>query len=144
MFSKACEYGIRAVLFITVKSLHGDRTRLKEIANEVGAPEAFTAKVLQKLVKDKILCSSTGPKGGFYLNPEEMERIKLIQIVEAIDGDDIFTKCCLGLRKCSTTRPCPVHHKFKKIRMELIEMLTAMNLHELADSVDGNLAFLKY
>src|SRR5699024_9751309 len=113
MFSKACEYGIRAVLFITLKSLHDERTRLKEITAEIQAPEAFTAKVLQKLVKAGIVNSSTGPKGGFFIDKEKAEELKIIEIVNAIDGDRLFTGCALGLPTCDPEQPCPVHNKFE-------------------------------
>ncbi len=144
MFSKACEYGIRAILFITVKSLYGNRARLKEIAKEIEAPEAFTAKVLQKLAKCGIIHSSTGPKGGFYIKEEEMEHIKLIQVVTAIDGDAIFTGCSLGLPRCDASKPCPMHHKFKGVRDGLIDMLTNTNIANLAHDVEDKRSFLKY
>jgi len=144
MFSKACEYGIRAVLFITLKSLNKERTRLKEIAKEIKAPEAFTAKVLQKLVKQGIIQSSTGPKGGFYIEYERIDEIKLMQVVRAIDGDWILNGCGLGLPRCNEDHPCPVHHRFKDIKADLINMLTTMSVHEMAVDVNKGLAFLRY
>ena len=36
MFSKACEYGIRASTYIALKSLEGTRVSLKEIAEKLG------------------------------------------------------------------------------------------------------------
>ena len=53
MFSKACEYGIRATLFIATRSLDRARVSLKEIASEIEGPEAFTAKILQQLAQNK-------------------------------------------------------------------------------------------
>lgn len=143
MFSKACEYGIRAVLFITVKSLHNQRTRLKEITSEIQAPEAFTAKVLQKLVKSDIVCSSTGPKGGFYMEKDKIDTLKLIKIVEAIDGKLLFTGCALGLPACNSQQPCPVHHRFQDIRADLKHLFSSLSVGELARDVDNELTFLK-
>ncbi len=144
MFSKACEYGIRAVLFVATKCEQDERARLKEISKGIKAPEAFTAKVLQKLAKAGIIHSVTGPKGGFYIEKEEVEQIKLIQIVEAIDGDQLIVGCGMGLPKCDAEHPCPIHHKFKHIRNDLINMLTNMNVNQMAASVDKGTAFLKY
>lgn len=143
MFSKACEYGIRAMLFVIIKSQNNERTRTKEIAEEIEAPKAFTAKVLQKLVKQDILHSSTGPKGGFYVEKEEIQSIKLIQIVRAIDGNGLFEECGIGMKACDESKPCPVHEEFKKIRTNLEEMLSTMSVGEMADKVDDELAFLK-
>lgn len=144
MFSKACEYGIRAVLFIAVQSKNEKRTRLKEIAKEIEAPEAFVAKVLQKLVKQNIVHSSTGPKGGFYMEPEEINQIKLFDIVNAIDGDQIFKGCALGLPKCDENHPCPVHDKFKDIRGSLNDMMKTMDIERMANNIENEIAFLKY
>ncbi len=47
MFSKACEYGIRAAVYVTLQSLEGRRVSVSEIGEEIDAPVAFTAKILQ-------------------------------------------------------------------------------------------------
>ena len=143
MFSKACEYGIRATIYIAVKSLENKRVSLKDIAKEIDSPEAFTAKILQVLSRDGIIDSAKGPMGGFEIDIKKMNKIKLSQVVSAIDGDSIYTKCGLGLKECSAKRPCPVHDQFKKIREELRRMLETTNIHELSLGLKGGLTFLK-
>ena len=49
MFSKACEYGIRAAVYVALQSLDGRRVSVNEIAEEIDSPIAFTAKILQQL-----------------------------------------------------------------------------------------------
>ncbi len=51
MFSKSCEYGLRAVLFIGYKTSEKKKISLTTIATEINSPQAFTAKVLQQLQK---------------------------------------------------------------------------------------------
>src|SRR5690606_13422884 len=94
MFSKACEYGIRAVIIIESYSKNNKKIGIKEICNGINAPEPFTAKILQNLRKLDIINSTKGPNGGFFI--EKDKDIKLIEIVLAIDGDNIITKCGLG------------------------------------------------
>ncbi len=65
MFSKACEYAIRAAIFIASESERGRRSSLKDIAREIDSPEAFTAKTLQKLTRSGIIVSTKGAQGGF-------------------------------------------------------------------------------
>ena len=67
MFSKTCEYAIRAMIFIAQKSKDGSRVRIKEIAKGIDSPEHFIAKILQDLGKKKLLQSIKGPNGGFFL-----------------------------------------------------------------------------
>nr|WP_315158202.1 Rrf2 family transcriptional regulator [uncultured Flavobacterium sp.] len=144
MFSKTCEYGIRATIFIASESYQNKRVGLKDIAKKIDSPEAFTAKILQILSKDNIINSIKGVGGGFEIPRETMRNIKLAQIVNALEGDRVFTGCGLGLTHCSEDHPCPMHEKFKSIRNELAFMLENTNLEELALGIKSGDTFLRY
>lgn len=138
MFSKACEYAIRAVIYITLTSQKSPKVSLKDIAREIDSPEAFTAKILQQLVRGKLVESQKGPSGGFWITEHLSKEIRLSQIVEAIDGDKVYQGCGLGLKECSEKQPCPIHNKFKFVRSTLREMLETTSLYELAHGIkDG-------
>jgi len=143
MFSKACEYGIRATIYIAMQSLEGTRVNLNEIAAAIDSPIAFTAKILQQLVKNDIVESVKGAKGGFQIERLRIDSIKLNQIVSAIDGDKIFKGCALGLSECNDSLPCPVHSKFKEIRDNLERMTKETSIYELATGLEVGLTFLK-
>lgn len=143
MFSKACEYGIRASTYIALQSLEGRRVSLKEIAEEIDSPVAFTAKILQLLSKNKIVDSVKGAYGGFEIDREQMDKLKLSQIVDAIDGDKIYAGCGLGLKECNADKPCPVHDKFVEIRNDLKQMLENTSLFEMTEGLDVGLTYLK-
>ncbi|MBR9845636.1 MAG: Rrf2 family transcriptional regulator [Algicola sp.] len=143
MFSKACEYGIRASIFIAKNSREGRRVSPKEISKEIDSPQAFTAKILQDLVRHKVIKSVQGAYGGFEIDKNKIASIKLSQIVEAIDGNGIYLGCGLGLRECNEHHPCPMHDKFKSIRNDLRDMLETTNLEELATGLKNGEAFLK-
>lgn len=143
MFSKACEYGIRATLYIALRSLDGKRVSLKDIAREIGSPEAFTAKILQQLARNKIVESAKGPIGGFQIQKDKIDSIKLSQVVSAIDGDSLFEGCGLVLEECNASHPCPLHDKFLAIRNSLKEMLERTSLYELATGLEVGLTYLK-
>ena len=143
MFSKACEYGIKASIFIAINSYAGRRVSPKEIAKEIDSPQAFTAKILQDLVRHKVINSVKGAHGGFEIDKNDIPLIKLTQIVNAIDGDTIYNGCGLGLEKCDENHPCPVHDKFKAVRDELKHMLENTTLDELALNITSGTSFLK-
>lgn len=143
MFSKTCEYSIRALIFVAMQSSFHKRVSLNDIAQEINSPVSFTAKILQKLVKSELLSSLKGPTGGFVINEARAGEITLSQIVSAIDGDSIYKGCGLGLENCNELRPCPVHHKFKIVREELRVMLEQTTLKELASGIPDGLTFLK-
>lgn len=143
MFSKACEYGIRASIFITEQSLRGTKVSLKDVAKAIESPEAYTSKILQLLVKNKIINSDKGPTGGFSIAKEELETTTLSAIVSAIDGDKVYTGCGLGLKACNEKKPCPVHHQFKIIRENLKKMLETTTIKSLAMDLKKGNTFLK-
>ncbi|MFC4873410.1 RrF2 family transcriptional regulator [Negadavirga shengliensis] len=143
MFSKACKYAINAMIYLASLPNEQQRAGLKDISKAINSPEAFTAKILQNLVKDELLLSVKGPHGGFMVNGNA-QKIYLAQIVESIDGNMIFTGCALGLKKCSEEHPCPVHHKFKAIKDHLTGMLVTTNLKDVADGVNNGISFLRY
>ena len=143
MFSKACEYGIKAAIYVAVQSLEDKRVSLKDIAKEIDSPVAFTAKILQQLVRNHVMSSVMGPTGGFQIEKGKIDEIKLSQIVDAIDGDAIYKGCGLGLKECNAAKPCPVHDKFAKVRDELKNMLENTSLYELATGLEVGLTYLK-
>ncbi len=143
MFSKACEYGIRASVYIALQSMEGRRVSVNEIAEEIDSPIAFTAKILQQLSRSNIIHSVKGPTGGFEIERENMESVKLNMIVKAIDGDDIYKGCGLGLKECNADKPCPLHDKFVDIRSDLSKMLRNTSLYELAMGLEVGLTYLK-
>lgn len=143
MFSKACEYGIRAAIFIAEHSINGERVGQKAIAAAIDSPEAFTAKTLQILTRNHLISAERGPHGGFFFSPEQLQRVRLSDIVAAIDGESIYRGCGLGLKTCNEKAPCPVHFQFKKIREELRQMLETSTIKDLATGLHAGKTFLK-
>lgn len=137
MFSKACEYGIRALTVIAKEGEMGQRMGIKEVCKAAKTPESFTAKILQNLVKQGILNSQKGPSGGFYMTKSLCD-ITLYEIVVAIDGSEVFYKCGLGLPECDANQPCPLHSKFEIVRDELNNMCRNSTLESLVIELESN------
>ncbi len=139
IFSKKCELALQAVLFLSAQE-EGLAFTAGKISEKIGVPKEFTAKVLQTLVNNGMIGSKKGKHGGFFLK-KSSEKIRLIDIVLAIDGLEIFHKCVLGFKGCSLEEPCPVHDKWGKLREETYKMLSEETLAELRDKtkkkIDG-------
>lgn len=142
MFSKACEYGIRAMLHIARTSKVGTRVGIREISKAIDSPEPFMAKILQDLSRKGLVLSIKGPNGGFYMNAIH-QKISLAEIVTAIDGDQLFNGCGLGLKACNEKKPCPIHYEFKAIRTNLKAMLQSTALEDLTENLEKGLFHLK-
>ena len=142
MFSKACEYAIRSSIYIASQAMSGRRVSLTDVAQKIESPEAFTSKILQKLVKNNIINTVKGPGGGYDVDVDNLEKIKLILIVEAFEGK-VLTRCSLGLNECSDTQPCPFHYKYKPIRERLLHIFENTSLNDLMKGFQDGQTFLR-
>ena len=143
MFSESCKYAVKATLYIAKCAINNERVGLKEIADSINSPVAFTAKILQQLVKEGIIDSMKGPTGGFFIDGNKLNKVSVGHIVRAIDGEEIFIGCGLGLERCNELKPCPLHDDFVKIRMNIKTMLEQTSLKEFANELESGLTFLK-
>lgn len=142
MFSKTCEYAIRAMIFIAQKSADGIKIGIKDISKGIDSPEHFIAKILQDLSRKGLVQSTKGPNGGFFLD-ESSKKNTLADIVKAIDGDKLFTGCGLGLKNCSEKKPCPLHDQFKIIRQKMHDMLQSATVAEFNKELMEGMKYLK-
>ena len=142
IFSKTCEYALRAVFYIAHKTAGGGRVSIKEVAEGINSPEHFLAKILQDLSRRGIVQSAKGPNGGFYFNQVALKR-PLSDVVEAVDGNGIFIGCGLGLQYCSDINPCPLHNEFKDIRNRIQEMLYITTIEEFNENLNLGISILK-
>ena len=136
MFSKACEYSIRAMIFIAQKSKNGHRLGIKEIADGVDSPGHFLGKILTDLSRKGLVLSAKGPHGGFYMDEKCLKR-SLAEVVTAVDGNQLFTGCGLGLKSCNELKPCPIHDEFKIVRNKLKALLETTRIGEFNESLPG-------
>ena len=97
--------------------------------------------MLQTLVKADVICSAKGPTGGFYITAKQKNQ-PIIQIIDAIDGKEVFEQCGLGLSKCSSTHPCPIHNDYKIIRDQFKAMCRQKKVNDLCETVNDGLAYL--
>lgn len=121
IFSKKCEYGIQAVLYLAARNDQGLIVS-DEIAKNLDIPKEFVSKILQSLTESGIINSRKGRVGGFTLG-KSPDQITLLDIVEAIDGLEVFNNCVLGFPECSPENPCPLHDKWGKLRTQAYNML---------------------
>lgn len=138
-FSKTCELGLQAVLFLSINE--GKVFNAEQVSKELKVPKEFVSKVMQILTASGITASKKGKNGGFYLG-KEPRYIRLIDIVEAMDGLDVFKTCVLGFPGCSLETPCPVHDQWGKLREEAYKMLSSKTLEHLKERTINKLSTL--
>lgn len=141
MLSITCKTGIRAVLFLATRLKSGDKYSIQEISTGVEGNEHTLGKLLQQLVKKGVISSSKGPTGGFFMTPEQI-RAPLLNIVLALDGNELFQACGLGLPQCSAAKPCPLHYAYASVRDQLELLFRNNTIEAFSRDISKGAAFL--
>ena len=141
MLSYTCKTAVKAVIYLASKFESGEKVGIVAIAEYLEASEHTVGKMLQTLVKQDVIKSLKGPSGGFYITKVQLKQ-PIINIVEAIDGNQVFKECGLGLSKCSSTHPCPIHDEYKVGRDFIENLFRNKKIIELCDPVKNGLTYL--
>ena len=141
MLTNTCKTAIKAVIYLAARFETGEKSGIREIAEHIDASEHTVGKMLQTLVKQGVINSVKGPTGGFFISKQQRNQ-PIINIVEAIDGRQIFTGCGLGLTKCSAAHPCPIHDEYKAARDLYEKIFRSNRIADLCDPVTNGLAYL--
>lgn len=133
MFSASCHYGLQAMLYIAQRSSEFETIDLNEISEAQQLPKHFLSKILQQLVKGKLLSSTRGPNGGFTLNRSPVQ-IYLIDVIRIMDGLEFFEQCGIGYKECNPEKSCPIHEKFSRQRESVFKLFSETTLNSLSDN----------
>ncbi len=129
IFSRKCGYALRALTHLAESRRV---CRVREISRAQQVPYPYMAKVLQTLKRKGFVRSTRGVTGGYELG-RPAQKVRLIDVLEALDGDQVFRQCIYGLSGCSETTPCPLHEGWKFMRADIEAYLSN---HTIADMVE--------
>ena len=141
MLAKSTEYAIRALVFVQLRNWEGKRPGVVEIAKEIEAPPAFSAKILQTLTRHRLLDSAKGRGGGFFFN-DEQKKLTLYQVIHVMEGDACFHRCGFGLKSCNNDNPCPLHEQYKEVRDKFFDIVQEETIQSLSEKIKKGEAVL--
>ncbi len=124
------DYGIRSVLYLARQPLK-KVSFVNEISEEYKIPRSFLAKILQKLVKAKLVRSYRGVKGGFSLARPAKE-ITMLDVLEAIEGRLALNICIMDKKKCGFSKQCSAHGVWLHAQSKVFDVLKKANFDDLA------------
>ncbi len=133
LYSKTCEYAIRALLYLASKP-KGEYVLTRHVSRETGIPPAYLAKIVRDLAHHKILLSRCGAAGGVALAVEPKE-ISLQRIVLLMDDPAHLKACVMGLDRCSDQNACPLHEVWAAARYKMTRKMQKTTLDTVTKKV---------
>jgi len=129
LYSKACEYAIMALANLSRHNMR-DRFTISMLCENSHIKESYARKAFQALSNGGILQAVSGPGGGyrFAKSPDE---IKLLEVIQCIDGKSCFDQCILGLNFCDNENSCPMHDTWKPLKNQVIYSLQNITLGKI-------------
>lgn len=131
MFSQTSEYAIRAMIEISTRP-DGELVLASDLGDALGIPAHYLSKILQQLVRARVLKSTRGRNGGFGL-ARPAANIKLRDIVAPFEDLKKYEECILGQPVCNEAGACPLHDFWKDVRERYVDELKTKSLHDLKE-----------
>lgn len=130
-------YGIRAALLVASRAEKDPKNYIpiRQISDRLEVSFHYLTKILQILTRAEIMESYKGPNGGVRLG-RPADQIFLKDIIDVLDGEEVFGKCILGLPECLDENPCPLHEKCGQAMGQLRQMFKTTNLAKLVEDSD--------
>lgn len=132
--SQVAKYGLRALLYLVAYPPENQYLSIREISIKLGLSFHFVTKIFRVLTEKGILISYRGPSGGIAL-ARPADQIMLIDIIQALEGEDYFDKCLIGLPHCGVAKPCPVHDFWKDVKIKLQKNFSETSLALLGEKI---------
>src|SRR5262245_6292165 len=138
VYTRSTQYAIRALLYLA-KHSNQQLCRIERIAKQENIPQAFLAKLIQRLVKKNLVHSVRGVKGGIRLNfpPEKITLFMIAESIEEFSGGKMM--CALKDNECSESSPCVLHQSWKEIRDLELAFLNKITIATLMSQKKNNI-----
>jgi Rrf2 family protein len=133
ILSRTSQYAIQALIYLTTQP-RGEWILKRELAQHLGLPPTYLAKILGALSSNGLLYSTRGRRGGFCLR-ENVEHIDLLQVLCITEGAAFGQDCVLGLKECADDTACPMHCNWKPIKARIVRVLGRQTLEILAKGI---------
>ncbi|HVZ17745.1 MAG TPA: Rrf2 family transcriptional regulator [Terriglobales bacterium] len=134
--TKKADYGLIAMKYLAEQPATSAKSA-KEIAEAQKIPSELLAKILQRLVRAKLLVSLQGTNGGYKL-ARDSRTISAFDVIKAIEGPLFITSCVTHKGACEQTSRCTVKEPLQKVSLAIEEVLSKVTIFELAQTGEGS------
>jgi Rrf2 family protein len=131
--SKKADYALLAMRHLAA---HGDRASIsaRELAEAYDIPAELLAKVLQKLVRARLLESHQGIRGGYGLLRPAAD-VSVADVIQAVDGPLTVTACSDADHSCEQYAKCNIRDPLWRLKDRIVSALSATSVASLAEDM---------
>ncbi len=131
--TRAADYAVRVMIHLAVLP-PGSRINRDGLAEVAEVPAHFLSKVLQILVRARLVVAHRGNSGGFAL-ALPAEQVSVLRVVEAVEGPIALNVCSTSGSGCSRQGWCPAHLVWLEAQAALTQVLKNASIAKLAGEV---------
>jgi Rrf2 family protein len=128
--SKKADYALLAMRHLAART-DREAVSARELAESYDIPPELLAKVLQKLVRARLLESHQGIRGGYGL-ARPAAGVSVAEVIQAIDGPLTVTACSEEDHSCDQYSKCGIRDPLWRIKDRIVSALAATSVAELA------------
>jgi len=125
--SKFADYGTQVMAYMAKdRAVHS----ASEVSAGLGIAIPTVSKILKMLVRENLVASSLGAKGGYMLarNPSD---ISIAEIINAMDGPISITECSSTTTSCERESTCSTRSNWQGINHIIHDALDKVNLAQM-------------
>lgn len=124
------DYAVRAMLALAATS-RDDWLSTRRIADSMAIPRRFLPQVMGDLARAGLVDAQTGRTGGYRL-ARAAASIRLLEVIEAVEGNGRRQTCVLRGGPCGRDGQCAVHDVFFAAQEAMLEQLATATFADLA------------
>lgn len=129
--SKKSDYALIAMKHLATRPPGAESSSAREISEAYAIPLELLAKVLQRLVRARLLVSVQGTRGGYRLARPAVS-VSVADVIQAVDGPVTVTACSPDDHACEQYGTCSIRDPLWKIKSRIVEALNTVSVAELA------------
>jgi len=128
--TRATDYAVRVMIHLAGLP-PGTSVRQAELSQTTDVSGHFLSKVLQQLVRSRLIRSQRGSGGGYAL-AVSAKSVSLLDVVEAIEGPVRLNQCIEEGPSCERKSWCPAHQVWAEAQAAVVSVLGGASMAGLA------------
>lgn len=133
--TRASDYAVRVMIHLAGLA---PRTTIRqsELSKATDVSGHFLSKVLQQLVRSRLIRSQRGSGGGYSL-AVPANSVSLLDVVQAMEGPVRLNQCIEEGPSCERKMWCPAHQVWAEAQAEIVRVLGRASMERLASEGDA-------